>query len=181
MSQMARLRSLHEDISQQQELINYDTAQEGSDDQNGHPGHTKMAVQTQKNRPAGDHCNLHRPCMVPVRIDSPSNERIDLQATPVENNDRKRSIQNIQPHNQKKVEEQPLTVAVDVTASFLILCASERTPPTVYRIAAQNRGGLFPTILKGSIVHLQDPEFRIRSSTGIDLHEKKAFRAGSFR
>jgi hypothetical protein len=65
-------RELHGDISQQQELINHDTAEQGSDEHNGHLGHPKMAVQSQKDRSAGDHCKLQGPCIVPARINRPS-------------------------------------------------------------------------------------------------------------
>jgi hypothetical protein len=49
---------LHGDISQQQELINHNTAKEDSDEHNGQLSHPKMAVQTQKDRSAGNYCKL---------------------------------------------------------------------------------------------------------------------------
>jgi len=125
---LANQGPLHGDVSQQQELIHNDTAKEDSDDHDRHLGHPKMTVQTQKDRSAGDYCKLQAPCIAPVRINRPSNYRVDLPAATFQNNYGKKGIENIQPCDHKKVEKQTLTVAVNVTAFSLILRASERTP-----------------------------------------------------
>ena len=98
-------RELHGDISQQQELINHDTAEQGSDEHNGHLGHPKMAVQTQQDGSARYHYELQGPCMVPERINSPADQRVDLHATIFQNQDGEKGIKYIKPCNQEKADE----------------------------------------------------------------------------
>lgn len=66
--------------------------------------------------------------MVPVRFNRPLDQRVDLSASAFQDKNREKGIQNIQPCNQQQAEEKFRTVAVNVTPSALIFCASERTP-----------------------------------------------------
>jgi hypothetical protein len=112
-----------------------------------------MTVQAQKDRSTGDHCKLQGPCVVPVRINSPSDQRVDLRSAAFQDHDSEKGIQDVKPCNQKQAEEQILAVAVNITSSALILGTPERTPLAEYSIATQNWSGLLSTILRDSPVH----------------------------
>ena len=112
-----------------------------------------MAVQAQQDRSTGDHCKLQGPCIVPVTINSPTDQRVDLRSAAFQDYDSEKGIQDVKPCNQKQAEEQILAVAVNITTSALILCTPERTPSAEYSIATQNWSGLLSTILRDSAVH----------------------------
>ena len=47
-------------------------------------------------------------------------------------------------------------MAINIAAPDLIFCSSEGTPLTEEGIATQNGGGLLPTILNVSLIHLPE-------------------------
>jgi len=122
--------SLHVNISQQQELIHNDTAKEDSNDHDRHLCHPKMPMQTQEDRSAGNYCKLDDPCNVSVRINGPSDYRVEFHASTFKNDYGEEGIQNIQHGNKNKADEQSVIVAVDIAAVALIFRAPESRPST---------------------------------------------------
>ena len=122
---LANQGSLHVDVSQQQELIHNDTAKEDSNDHDRHLCHPKMPMQTQDDRSAGDHCKLDDPGYVSVRVNGPSDYRIEFHAAAFKNDYGEEGIQNIQRGNENKADEQPVIVAVNVTTPLLIFFTSK--------------------------------------------------------